>query len=51
MRKTKLKISSFYADERTFEDDGKILKVYEAFCLNTKSRHLSSGDKFCYTSI
>ncbi|XP_025425761.1 rho guanine nucleotide exchange factor 7 isoform X2 [Sipha flava] len=29
--------------ERTFEDDGKVLKVFEAFCSNTKSRHASSG--------
>ncbi|KAF0753210.1 rho guanine nucleotide exchange factor 7 isoform X4 [Aphis craccivora] len=30
--------------ERTFEDDGKVLRVFEAFCSNTKSRHASSGD-------
>ncbi|XP_050528412.1 rho guanine nucleotide exchange factor 7 [Daktulosphaira vitifoliae] len=30
--------------ERTFEDDGKVLRVFEAFCLNSKSRHTSSGN-------
>lgn len=34
----------FYLAERTFEDDGKVLRVFEAFCSNTKSRHFSSGD-------
>jgi len=34
----------FNLAERTFEDDGKVLRVFEAFCSNTKSRHASSGD-------
>jgi len=31
--------------KRSFEDDGKILKIFEAFCSNMKTRHTTSGDR------